>query len=399
MPCTPSPWNSVTVEVPGLNPRATLSGVQVGSDSSSAKQKVYLPGLPNTARSTPPGMPPPTLRITSCSARPIVALARLPWPSALPPLFMPMRFAIGPLTMMTGPENHSVASRPCMENRGSSAVSITASTTGKVFRAAAGHHRVGGGLLHRALGEVGRNEADDLVRPARGAGRASSRPAAASAERPAARRTSRGRTRLRSRPPRRRRRCGASSRCRSPWASASRSGMPGSCVSDPQPGLKCRQSRRRAPVCCATCSHSARSQPAMRATSLSPSNRISVGTISMRRRHERSSAVSSSAPPSVSGKVGIVLAVERRAARGSRICASTGSTSLQVSHSRFTTATSFIPSFSTARVLPWAFSHAMRRARRAGRLPGSRYRPLNLHAWQKVPKLRAVDSKGPGRAL
>ena len=53
------------------------------------------PGCRRVARSTPPGRPPPTLRMTSCSARPIVELARLPWPSALTPEFMPMRAAIG----------------------------------------------------------------------------------------------------------------------------------------------------------------------------------------------------------------------------------------------------------------------------------------------------------------
>ena len=34
----------------------------------------------------------------------MVALARLPWPSALRPEFMPIRFATGPLTMMMGDE-------------------------------------------------------------------------------------------------------------------------------------------------------------------------------------------------------------------------------------------------------------------------------------------------------
>ncbi len=46
--------------------------------SSSAKQKAIFPGLPCVARSTSPGRPPPTFRTTSCSARPIVGLARLP---------------------------------------------------------------------------------------------------------------------------------------------------------------------------------------------------------------------------------------------------------------------------------------------------------------------------------
>src|SRR6266487_1343365 len=88
--CTPEPANSVTAEVPTATPRSTASGSHGEPRSSSAKQNVYLPGLPWVARSTPPGRPPPTLRTTSWSARPMVALARLPWPSALPPEFIPI---------------------------------------------------------------------------------------------------------------------------------------------------------------------------------------------------------------------------------------------------------------------------------------------------------------------
>ena len=66
----------------------------------------------------------------SCSARPIVALARLPWPSALTPLFMPIALAAGPLMITSGPEKCVVQSRPCSTNSGSSAASSTPSTTG-----------------------------------------------------------------------------------------------------------------------------------------------------------------------------------------------------------------------------------------------------------------------------
>ena len=112
-------------------PRETESGVQSGSVSSSAKQKVYLPGLPCIARSISPGRPPPTLRMMSWKARPMVALARLPWPSAFRPQFMPMRRATGPFTTMTGPAKWVVQSRPCMEKPGISAASTAASTVGK----------------------------------------------------------------------------------------------------------------------------------------------------------------------------------------------------------------------------------------------------------------------------
>ena len=78
-----------------------------------------------------PGLPPPTLRITNCSARPMVELARLPWPSAFLSVFMPMRRRIGPFTITIGPENHSVHSRPCILNVSVHAASTAASTTGK----------------------------------------------------------------------------------------------------------------------------------------------------------------------------------------------------------------------------------------------------------------------------
>jgi hypothetical protein len=48
------------------------------------------------------GQPPPTLSSTSLIARPIVALARLPEPKALQPLFIPISRAIGPLTTSSG---------------------------------------------------------------------------------------------------------------------------------------------------------------------------------------------------------------------------------------------------------------------------------------------------------
>src|SRR3954469_14955002 len=78
MPRVPSAANRVTADTPDVTPRSTDNGSHGESSSSSAKQNVYLPGLPSVARSTPPGLPPPTFRTTNCSARPMVALARLP---------------------------------------------------------------------------------------------------------------------------------------------------------------------------------------------------------------------------------------------------------------------------------------------------------------------------------
>src|SRR4030088_2708061 len=65
IPWTPAPANKVTVDTPDGGPRSTESGSQGDPASSSAKQKLYLPGFPSVARSTSPGRPPPTLRITN----------------------------------------------------------------------------------------------------------------------------------------------------------------------------------------------------------------------------------------------------------------------------------------------------------------------------------------------
>ena len=176
----------------------TPSGSQSGSLSSSAKQKVYLPGLPSVARSISPGMPPPTLRMMSCSARPMVALARLPWPSALTPRVHADRLAIGPLTITIGPENCVVHSRPCMREQRIERGLEHAQHDRHVLGLAAGHHRVDRHLLDRARA---RGWAGSCRRPRRACARC--RPACAgcarrSAARPAGRRSSRARSRLRS---------------------------------------------------------------------------------------------------------------------------------------------------------------------------------------------------------
>jgi len=61
----------------------------------------------------------------------MVALARLPWPSAFTPQFIPTRSRTGPFTITTGPENQVVASSPCMLNSSVQAASTAASTTGR----------------------------------------------------------------------------------------------------------------------------------------------------------------------------------------------------------------------------------------------------------------------------
>ena len=95
---------------------------------------MYLPGLPKAARSMPsrPGLPPPTLRITSCSARPMAALARLPWPSTLwPGVHADATGDAARSRSRTGPEKYVVQSRPWMLNVSVQAASTAASTTGR----------------------------------------------------------------------------------------------------------------------------------------------------------------------------------------------------------------------------------------------------------------------------
>ena len=106
---------SVTAERSGGMPARSVASDSHGESSSrSAKQAETFPGWPSVARSTSPGRPPPTLRMTSCKARPIVALARLPWPRQLMPEFIPISRAIGPFTTTIGLEKHVVQSSPCM---------------------------------------------------------------------------------------------------------------------------------------------------------------------------------------------------------------------------------------------------------------------------------------------
>ena len=71
-------------------PRSTWSGVHGFCASFSAKQNVYLPGWPSVAMSISPGRAPPTFCNVRRTARPMVALARLPGPNAFAAAFMPI---------------------------------------------------------------------------------------------------------------------------------------------------------------------------------------------------------------------------------------------------------------------------------------------------------------------
>jgi len=72
-----------------------------------------------------------------------------PWPKQLEPQLMPSSWRIGPLTMTMGAQECVVASVPCKLYSGSSTPRIAAVTTGKIFRLAAGHHRVAARLWSR----------------------------------------------------------------------------------------------------------------------------------------------------------------------------------------------------------------------------------------------------------
>ena len=127
----PSPANTVTASMPDPTPNWPASVPYGESMSFSAKQNDSLPGAPCVARSTPPGRPPPTFRTTSWSARPIVELARFPWPRAFTPEFIPILRVPGPLQTTTGPTGMVVASNPCMLNWSVQTASTAVSTHGR----------------------------------------------------------------------------------------------------------------------------------------------------------------------------------------------------------------------------------------------------------------------------
>ena len=97
-----APPNAVTVLVSAAKPRSTWSGAHGLSASFSAKQQVYLAGLPSVDLSACCGTPPPIVVMISRIARPMVALARKPGPNRFPRALSPISRAMGPLTISTG---------------------------------------------------------------------------------------------------------------------------------------------------------------------------------------------------------------------------------------------------------------------------------------------------------
>ena len=130
---------------------------------------------------------------TSCSARPIVALARLPWPSTLTPLFMPIARRDRPVDDDTGPLKQVVASRPCMLNSSVQAASTAASTTGRYSGRQPAITALIATFSTVHSTRSGGTSGDDLVGRRGWCRRASAAPARRSGARPAGRRSSRGR--------------------------------------------------------------------------------------------------------------------------------------------------------------------------------------------------------------
>ena len=128
--CGDSAASTVTAEAPAGTPRSAASDGQGLSSSSSATQKVNLPGCPSVDRSSRPGTPPSTLMMSSRSARPIVAFARLPLASTLWVAFIPIAVRTGPLTTTNGALPPVLAVHPCSPYAGSHTARTSAITTG-----------------------------------------------------------------------------------------------------------------------------------------------------------------------------------------------------------------------------------------------------------------------------
>ena len=313
----PSPGNSVIASMPGRDARARRRSCRTGDSTSfSAKQKPILPGMPWVARSTSPGRPPPTLRITSCSARPIVELARLPCPSALPPEFIPIARRAG-----TAAHDH----RSDRHRRGEQAVDVELVGARGLDRGRAPTGRYSG--LQPAItaaiatfSTVASTRSGGTTATTSDGARVRARQhrasrAPRSAARPAARRSSRGRTSSRCRPRRRPRRCAATRARDAPNRTRSASTRSGSTLIDPQPGRNTGRPSPR-PVTPVMRSHSGRCQPTVRSTSTPSTTRSTVGTVSISWCQLIARSRSSSAASASPGKSGSSCVYTVRSQRG-----------------------------------------------------------------------------------
>ena len=89
---------AVTALSSGVSPKSTCSGGHGDSSSFSPMQAVYLAGVPCVAWSSSCGRRPRAFIAVSRTARPMVALARNPWPNRFPRLLIPSSCRTGPLT-------------------------------------------------------------------------------------------------------------------------------------------------------------------------------------------------------------------------------------------------------------------------------------------------------------
>ncbi len=231
------------------------------------------------ARSTPPGRPPPTLRMTSCKARPIVALARLPWPRALMPEFIPRSRTTAPLTISTGPTKCVVASTPWMLNSSVQAASTAARITGMnsgrqpamtaliATFSTVQSARSGGTTATTSFGC--RLVPESILSTRSGVGGTTGRPSVQPRSKHASISSSRSPSSIR-----------RDARRLAPKRAASLSAIPGSTVIEPQPA---RHSGSPSPRSAMPVSvrHSARTQPSTRFSSWPLVTLSSVGTTSM----------------------------------------------------------------------------------------------------------------------
>ena len=130
MPRTPEPANKVTADLPGAMPRSTESGSQHESSSFSAKQKPTLPGVPSVARSTPPGLPPPTLRMIELQGAADGGVGAVALAERVDAGVHADRLADGTVHDDDGPDEHRRRDDGMQAERRSSAASTAAMTTG-----------------------------------------------------------------------------------------------------------------------------------------------------------------------------------------------------------------------------------------------------------------------------
>src|SRR5437868_11568814 len=96
----------------------------------SATQNAYFAGPPCVDASPGPGTAPATCSRIKRSARPVVALARLPGPNAPSPLLYPARSAISPCTIINGATGCVVALTPRRLSFFSPRARVAATSTG-----------------------------------------------------------------------------------------------------------------------------------------------------------------------------------------------------------------------------------------------------------------------------